>query len=380
MSQREAVAAPRNWVVHDYLQVNGGAERLVITLARGLPDFGLAVSSVYPDFSGTGDLDGVQLRTLGHGPAGLLPRVPRALLAFGRRPGVAAAHDTVIYSGLYAPLAVHGQGSGARLYYCHTPPRFAFEEEESYLRRAPALARPALRLAIARYRRAWLEAVAAMDVVMTNSEHVRQRLRRHPGVDARVIYPPVDLERFRFLGQQGYYLSVARLEPNKRVERIVRAFLGMPDQQLVVASGGSELERLRALAGGAPNIRFLGWVDDARLAELVGGAVAVLYVPRDEDFGISAVEAMAAGKPVIGVREGGLAESVVDGETGVLLEADPTADAIAAAVARMTPEAAAAMRPACGARARRFSRDAFLLAVAGAINEARAARVGLRAG
>ncbi len=376
MSQREAVAAPRNWVVHDYLQVNGGAERLVITLARGLPDFGLAVSSVYPDFSGTGDLDGVQLRTLGHGPAGLLPRVPRALLAFGRRPGVAAAHDTVIYSGLYAPLAVHGQASGARLYYCHTPPRFAFEEEESYLRRVPALARPALRLAIARYRRAWLEAVAAMDVVMTNSEHVRQRLRRHPGVDARVIYPPVDLERFRFLGQQGYYLSVARLEPNKRVERIVRAFLGMPDQELVVASGGSELERLRALAGGAPNIRFLGWVDDARLAELVGGAVAVLYVPRDEDFGISAVEAMAAGKPVIGVREGGLAESVVDGETGVLLEADPTADAIAAAVARMTPEAAAAMRPACGARARRFSRDAFLLAVAGAINEARAARDG----
>jgi len=371
MNPREAVSPPRNWVLHDYLQVNGGAERLVVTLARGLPDFGLAVSGVYPDFSGTGELDGVRLRVLGGGLAGALPRVPRALHAFRGLPLDRDPSGCIIYSGLYAPLAVRRQTGGARLYYCHTPPRFAFDEEERYLCRVPVLARPALRLAIARYRRAWLDAVAAMDVVMTNSRHVRQRLLRHTGVDARVIHPPVDLERFGFLGQDGYYLSVARLEPNKRVERIVRAFLGMPDRHLVVASGGSELARLRALAGGAPNIRFLGWVDDARLAELIGRAIAVLYVPRNEDFGISAVEAMAAGKPVIAVNDGGLTESIIDGGTGLLLAADPAPEAIAAAVARLTLDAAAGMRPACELQARRFARSSFLLAVAEAVNQPR---------
>lgn len=369
MNPSELSPMPRDWVLHDYLQVNGGAERLVITLARNLPGFGLAVSGVYPDFSATGRLDGVRLRVLGQGAAGLLPRVPRALLAFGRRQRFGRPPGCIVYSGIYAPLAARSQAEGARLYYCHTPPRFAIDEEDGYLRRVPAFVRPALRLAIARYRRAYLDAVAGMDLVMTNSEHVRQRLRRQVGVDARVVYPPVDIERFGFAGQDGYYLSVARLEPNKRVERVVRAFLGMPDKQLVIASGGSQLAPLQALAAGAPNIRFLGWVDDARMADLIGRAIAVLYVPRDEDFGISAVEAMAAGKPVIAVDEGGLRESVLDGRTGLLLEADPEPGAIAAAVTQLAPEVAAAMRPACEAQARRFSRSAFLLAFEEAIKQ-----------
>lgn len=356
-------------VLHDYLQVNGGAERLVISLASGLPGFALGVSGVYPDFIGSGDIKGLSLKL--PGPlVNWLPRIPRALLTFGWGGLVPGNADCVIYSGIYAPLAVQRQATGKRIYYCHTPPRFAFDRQAQYLGRVPVLLRPLLRLAIARYRKAYLQAVHSMDKVVVNSIHVRERLLALAGINATVIYPPIDTERFRYLGQQDYYLSVGRLEPNKRIELIVRAFLAMPEKKLVVASGGSQLHALRALADGAANIRFVGWQDEGALAALVGNAIAVIYVPLDEDFGMSAVEAMAAGKPVIGVDEGGLRESIVAGKTGVLLPVNPPVEAVVRAVRHLSAGVAADMRAACEVRAAEFSRSRFLSVFATTIGDA----------
>lgn len=359
------IATPRatasgRWVLHDYLQVNGGAERLVIDLANGLEDFQLGVAGVYPDFSESGDCGARRPQVVAAAHQRLLPRVPRALAAFARPPHYLRRAQQVIYSGLYAPLAAPKQTHGKRIYYCHTPPRFAFDQRERYLARVPAVARPLLNLIIERYRAAYLNALQRMDLVVTNSRHVRERLLAYTGIAAEVVHPPIATETFRFIGQQGYYLSLARLEPNKRVERIVRAFLAMPDQQLVIASGGSQLPALKALANDAPNIRFTGWLDDAALKQLLGNAIAALYVPQDEDFGMSAVEAMAAGKPLIGVDEGGLRESVVHGSTGLLLPADPSVQNIVSAVRQMSSGLALSMRRACEARAVEFSRHRFI--------------------
>jgi len=346
------------WVLHDYLQVNGGAERLVVALAGGLTDFELGVSGVYPGFRGTGDLGSVEPRVLA-GPCGILPRIPRALLTFANRRLTATA-ESVLYSGIYAPLAVKWQQRGRKLMYCHTPPRFAFDRESDYLDRVSPLFRPGLKMAIGRFRAAYLAAVGEMDQVVTNSQHVRERLLRQAGIDSLVVHPPIDVSRFRWRGQGGYYLSVGRLEPAKRVDRIVEAFRKMPDKRLIVASGGTQLARLKRVAAGASNIRFTGWVDRATLVELVGNAIACLYVPEDEDFGMSAVEAMAAGKPVISVDEGGLRECVVDGETGILVPADPPPGMIADAVERMDGATASGMRAECEAWAQRFSNERFL--------------------
>jgi glycosyltransferase involved in cell wall biosynthesis len=346
-------------VVQDYLQVNGGAERLVLTAARAFPTSRLLVSGVYPGFARTADVRGVDIQVAGR-LLRWLPRVVRALLVFGWPARIPIAAGAVLYSGIYAPLAVRRQGRGLRIYYCHTPPRFAFDRRQEYLERVPLLFRPVLGWAFDRYRSAYCKAVRSMDLVLTNSRHVQARLERDLGIQARVLYPPIDTRGLTWLGQGNYYLSVARLEANKRVEHIVRAFLLLPDQQLVVASGGSQLARLQRLAAGAANIRFTDWVDDTTLNDLIGHAVAVLYLPRDEDFGMSAVEAMAAGKPVIGVAEGGLKETVVDGETGILLDGDPVPEAIAQAVTELTPERAAAMRMACERRAQLFARERFV--------------------
>ena len=351
----------RGIVLYDYLQTRGGAERVTLELAHAMP--GLAVGygyrngSVYPH----AELAGLRchdLRAMATMP-GL--RDAAVMHAFaGRASRFVADYDWALFSGTMAPLAVRHRPGRRNLYYCHTPPRFVYDLREHYLQRMPAVLRPALHGFMAHVKPRYEAAIAAMDTVVANSENVRRRLQHYLHRDAEVVYPPVDTTRFRWHDQGDYYVSLARHESLKRVDRIVEAFLRMPTQRLVVASGGSQTERLRRLAGDAPNIVFTSWLPDDALARLIGGARASIYIPRDEDFGLSPVESMAAGKPVIGVAEGGLLETVVDGETGVLLALDPQVEALVEAVQRMDGARARAMRGAAQERAQRFARPRFL--------------------
>lgn len=358
MNESLAGRPPRRWILHDYMQVNGGAERLVLAMVKGLPDFGLAVSALYPDFTGSADTSDVDITVLSRETR--WPRIARAVWTFARRLPMVRQAELVIYSGIYAPLAVRSQPAGRRVYYCHTPPRFAFDRKDEYLQRAPLILRWALSLLINLYRRVYLRSVERMDLILTNSAHVQRRIYRQTGLKAEILYPPINVKAFRWQSAGDYFLSLGRLEPNKRVERVVRAFKDLPHQRLVVASGGSQLAYLQRLAEGADNIHFTGWLGEASLIELIGNARACIYIPLDEDFGMSAVEAMAAGKPVIGVAEGGMLETIVDNETGILLVPNPSPRQIADAIVAMNSERAAAMRVACERRAADFAEEKFL--------------------
>lgn len=268
--------------------------------------------------------------------------------------------DKKIFSGSYSVLAALRSEKISNVYYCHTPPRFLYDLKEYYQRELPSPYRPALGAL-----RAWLKpryeaAVQRMGVVVANSGTVQRRLRDFLGVHAEVITPPVETRRFQWQDSAGYYLSTARLEPLKRVDLIVKAFLEMPEKRLIVASGGSALPALQRLAAGAPNITFTGWISAEKSADLIGRSLATIYVPKDEDFGMSPVESMAAGKPVFGVAEGGLMETLVEGETGFLLPSELDHRCITAAVLSRTPAVLSGMRSACEARARVFDRKVFV--------------------
>lgn len=353
-------AALSKYILYDYLQVAGGAERLLLELARALPDYRLVVSRVYPGAKSIGAFGQVQVHSLGTPSTRLLGRIPEAIWNFRHATRFLEEADVVLYSGFYAPFSVHRQKRGRRLYYCFTPPRFSYDLREFYLRSLPAPARPLASGFFDYIRRNFEKSVSSMDTVIADSGNVRGRLQRNLGIDAQVVYPPIDTSRFRWIESGGYYLSLARLAAYKRVDVIVRAFLEMPDRRLVVASGGPEEGRLRALAAGARNITFTGWTTDEQMRELVGRARAAIYLPQDEDFGMSPVEAMAAGKPVIGVAEGGLLETVVDGQTGVLLPPPPSLEALVQAVTALDARRAGEMRDACQARAAQFSTAHFL--------------------
>lgn len=352
--------SPSKLVLYDYLQVAGGAERVTLALATGLPDFQCVVNRIYADASPLLEGSEVKVAQLGNCWTRLLTRITEAMFNFRLRARCVEHAHVVLYSGFYAPLAVHGQLGGRRVYYCHTIPRFAYDLYDASRQGLPWLLRGLFGLFVSFVRWQYRGAVRQMDTVLVNSENVKNRLKQYLGVDAQVVHPPVETTTFKWIADEGYYLSVARLTPNKRVDVIVDAFVRMPDRQLVVLSGGPELQRLEAMALGASNIRFVGWQSEESLRQWVGKARAAIYLPVDEDFGMSPVECMAAGKPVIGVAEGGLLETVLDDQTGVLIEGVPTPGKLIDAIDRLASLNSEAVRRACEERAAQFDTAIFI--------------------
>jgi glycosyltransferase involved in cell wall biosynthesis len=246
--------------------------------------------------------------------------------------------------------------------YCHNPFRYAWSEREATLAARSGLTRPVLRALLARWRQWDWIAAQRVDRYIANSHVTARRVKRYLGREADVLYPPVDTERFSPGAVGDRYLVLGELMPHKRIDVAVRAFtrLGLP---LVVVGDGPESRRLRRLAG--PTVSFEGRASDTRVAELLRSCRA-LVVTATEEFGIAAVEALASGRPVIALDEGGVRETVSEGETGTFFTA-ATPDALIEALERFDPVGVDPM--ACVASARRFGVARFQDALARAVAE-----------
>jgi glycosyltransferase involved in cell wall biosynthesis len=249
---------------------------------------------------------------------------------------------------LVDPGAVH-------VCYCHNPFRYAWTEREATLRARNPFVRPALRLLLNRWRQWDWIAAQRVDRYVANSHVTAARIERYFGRAATILHPPVELGRFA-PGAPGdigdEYVVLAELMAHKRIDVAVRAFNAL-GRRLTVIGDGPEARRLRRLAG--PTIAFAGRVPDAEVARRLATARA-LVVTATEEFGIAAVEALAAGRPVIALNAGGVRESVTEGVTGTFYDADHPA-ALAAAVERF--DALAVDPAACRAAAARFGSERF---------------------
>lgn len=365
-------------VLHDYFEAPEGGGRLCRDLAAGLgADLAYGfLAPGHPFFEGPEAVP--EARRIDLGARSDMPglRQLRLALAFLRRTSFVDGYDTAIYSGSYAPMAVR-HAARRNILYCHTPPRFLYDQREHFLSLAEPWQRPLL-LALTSWLKSRYEAaVTAMNTVLANSVNVQRRIRSFLGhlagsiphvLNAEVVHPPCHTGRYSWLGQDGYYLSVARLDALKRVDMVVEAFARMPDKRLVVASTGPQMRKIQLRARDLNTINIIGPVAEARLRELLGRCVATVYVPVDEDFGLAPVESMAAGKPVIGVAEGGLLETVRHGETGTLLPPAFGVEDLIQAVRDMTPGRARAMREVCQTRAQDFDITRFLKRMADLTN------------
>ncbi|MBF0308727.1 MAG: glycosyltransferase [Magnetococcales bacterium] len=346
-------------VIHDIFDFKGGGERTALTLAYGLETdlFSGTLNRNSFDISLPG---GCSFRTLDCRLPTSLFKTLMLILYFRYRTRFINTYQRIIFSGWVCLFAIHNHRNGPNIWYCYTPPRDFYDQYQQTYRNASWGKRILMHLVLPGLRKRFEQAVKQVDLIIAISETIQDRVKHSFEKPSVVVYPPCDVDLFHWIEQEEFYLSTARLVPLKRVDRIVQAFLGMPHKRLVVVSTGSEWDSLKQRAAGAANIQFTGSVSDETLRDLMGKCLASIYIPQNEDFGISPVESMAAGKPVIGVAEGGLRETVLDGETGILLPPDPSAEAIREAVIRMTPETALSMREACEKRAKRFSRERFI--------------------
>ncbi|MBL4681062.1 MAG: glycosyltransferase [Pseudomonadales bacterium] len=347
-------------VFYDFFLVKGGAEAVTLNLCKHLPNADLCVEYSSAAFKEELDSLGVNLRTIGKITtiSGWLSI--KGLYNFWTKARFLDSYDWVIYSGSNTVAAVHNQTRGRKYLYCHTIPRFAYDLREYYKKRAAWWQYPLFLFLTWYVRRFYESAITKMDLVICNSHNTQSRLKKYIGCDSVVVYPPVDIEKQSFKTQGDYYLSTSRVESFKRVALIVEAFVKMPDKKLIVASGGSDLESLKKLASEAKNITFTGWLEEVDLIDLISNCLATIYIPKDEDFGMSPVESMAAGKPVIGVSEGGMLETILPDITGLLLPAEPEVWDLVNLVQEMTPLKALSMRSNCEKRANLFSREVFI--------------------
>jgi glycosyltransferase involved in cell wall biosynthesis len=229
---------------------------------------------------------------------------------------------------------------------------------EEYLRQTPGIGGPGrwlFRRLIPRLRAFDLKAAAGVDHFIANSEFVAGRIRRIYGREAVVLPPPVEVGRFAPVERPGgYYLCVSELVSYKRIDLAVAA-CGRSGRKLIVVGDGPEGARLRAAAG--PGVEFRGRVDDAEVAKLLAGCRAFLH-PQLEDFGISAVEAQAAGRPVVAYRGGGALETVSEGRTGMFFGTQ-TVESLMAALTEFEAREGGFESAVCRARAELFSPEVF---------------------
>jgi glycosyltransferase involved in cell wall biosynthesis len=311
--------AERVALAHDYLLVMRGAERTFAAIAELYPR--APIFTLLYDEKGTNArfhnraITTSPLQRLGIGQNGfrrLLPIYPFAIERL--RP---TDCDVVLTS---SSAFAHGIGvpeGAVHVCYCHAPFRYAWYEQARALSEAPALLRLPLRAQL-RWMRRWdLAASRRVDVYVANSQLTRERIRRFYDREAPIIHPPVETHRFSPGVPGDYLLVVSELVRHKRVHVALEAARRASAPIRIVGSG-PEFDSLREAY---PEADFLGRTEDRQIAELYAGARAVV-VPSMEEFGITAVEAQASGRPVIAAAAGGALETVLDGETGRLATLD----------------------------------------------------------
>ncbi len=200
--------------------------------------------------------------------------------------------------------------------YCHTPTRYLWSDTHEYVSnlRIPVLMKRILISELKKLRTWDFAAAQRVDHFIANSHFVAERIRKYYRRNAQVIYPPVNIHKcYSNPQKENYYIVVSRIRPYKKVDLIVRAFnqLKLP---IKIIGGGEYLNTLKKIA--KPNIQFLGEISDEEKYKYLSRAKAFIH-PQEEDFGISAVEAMASGCPVIAYGSGGVLETIENKKTGL---------------------------------------------------------------
>ena len=374
----EGLRGKRVALVHDWLVSQRGGENVLDAFCEMLPEADL-FTLVHKKGACDRHIEAAHPRAslLRHVP-GIEKRYPYFLAVM---PWVIerfdlSAYDVILSSSHCVAKGVHKRPDAVHVSYIHAPMRYMWDRFDEYFsaERSGLLTRTVAG-ACRSYLQSWdRRSAAGVDRFIANSHFIADKVKLYYGREAEVVHPFCELDRFaealrlrkaalaQGLPVDAPYLMVTALVPYKRVDLAIEAFRGTGGR-LHIVGNGPDFERLRALAG--PEVTFLGSIPNERLVELYASARALLF-PGVEDFGIVPLEAMASGLPVIALGEGGVRETVVDGETGIFFEGG-TAQAIRDAVRRF--EDLRFNSDACSARAQQFSRVEFQRRVMAVLGE-----------
>jgi glycosyltransferase involved in cell wall biosynthesis len=340
-------------IFHDYFGAIGGGERVVIEMAKILD-----ADIITTDTDAVAKMDPtVRVISLGPTPNYRGFKQIAASLKFYFC-DFSHEYDFFIFSGNWAHYAAHRHHPN--IWYCHTPVRAFYDLYHVFIGRQGLLSRQVFRIWAYIHREFDQRSVGRIDTIVTNSKNVRKRIMSAYQREAEIIYPPVDTTRFHTTRYGDFWLSVNRIYPEKRIELQSEAFRQLPGEKLVVVGGYAHGDHAARYASRIrqqlpPNVTMAGEVTEQELVDLYATCKGLICTAMDEDFGLTPLEAMASGKPVIAVDEGGFRETVTS-ETGILVDASP--EPIIEAVKKIS-EDPGLFRKDCIARAQQFDLSVF---------------------
>jgi glycosyltransferase involved in cell wall biosynthesis len=355
-------------IVHDWCPAFRGGERVLAQLCRLFPSadvftlFDFLPGDIKDEF-----FPGVVFHTSVANRLPMVDKFYRALFFFC--PFLIEQFDVTGYDVVISSSAAFARGVLTRpdqphLCYVHSPIRYAWDEQFSYLDQGRLGFGPKgilFRYLLHRLRTWDTRTAHGPDLMLANSHYVRRRIRRIYGRDARVVFPPVDLDELDYAADKDdYYVTASFMAPYKRTDLVIQAFNEMPARRLLVVGEGQQSSALRALAGA--NVRFTGFLPRREYAKTVALAKALVFAGC-EDFGIALAEAQACGTPLIAFNRGGACDIVrrlgaADAPTGVLFDRQTVA-AIREAVEHFELHKRAIAPSACRQNAARFSVERF---------------------
>lgn len=312
-------ADPSIAIVHDRLNVRGGAEKFLEEVGQLYPHAPIYSVLYEPRLFEGSPIAKHQVHTsfINHLPfARKKHRFYFALMPFAVEHFDLSRYDIILSSSAAFAHGVRTRPDQLHISYIHSPMRYVWHQYRQHIALFGLGALP-VRIFLAALRRWDRSAAQRPTTLIANSHWTAACIQQAFGRDSKVIYEPVDVKKFHPAAKRGgYYLTVSRLVPYKRVDLIVEAFsrLGYP---LLVVGDGPELAKIKRKS--AANVRLLFEQTHAQVAELASAAKAFVFA-AEEDFGIAAVEAQAAGCPVIAYGRGGLRETVVEGKTGIFFD------------------------------------------------------------
>lgn len=356
-------------LIHDHLAQDGGAEKVLKVIADLFPD-----APIYTLLYEKKNADKyfkhrtIQTSIIQRLPGGIkyykwfMPWMPMAVEFFNL-----SDFDLVISDTSSFAKGVITNTKTLHICYCHTPTRYLWSDTHSYIEelRFNKYFKKLIALSLNKIR-IW-DRVAAdrVDIFLANSQFIARRISKYYRRDSTVIYPPINLSDFQISSDLGdYFLAGGRLVPYKRFDLLIKVFKAN-GQRLRIFGDGPDTGRLRALAEGVANIEFLGRVSEAEKIALYSRAQAFIN-PQEEDFGITMVESLASGRPVIAYRSGGAAE-IVTPDCGLLFD-EQSAASLQTALDHFS--VANFNSTAIRASAQRFSEDLFKQKFQAFINEA----------
>ncbi len=310
-------------LVHEFLTQYGGAERVLEAILEIFPD--ATIHTLVYDKEKMGKYFGkykIKTSFLQKMPLGIkkykwyLTLMPKAIESFDF-----IGYDLVLSDASAFAKGVITKKPTVHVCYCHTPTRYLWQESKFYIQTAgiPKIIQPIMPPVIKSLRKWDYKAAQRPDYFIANSKTVQKRIKKYYHRDSVVIYPSVDFDNFSpSTNTENFYLIAGRMVPYKRNDIVIQAFNILKDKKLIVAGDGYGLQDLKKIAT-SRNIEFVGRVSDNALKKYFSTCKAFIFA-AEEDFGITPLEAMASGRPVIAYGKGGATETIINGKTGVFFK------------------------------------------------------------